>query len=219
MVLKVQNINLEPALKPDPASQALAMQTTVELPSSEPVTSKIAVLPPADPTQLPPRSQMYIESYERELSVYENRIDEYNRAVDLFNARQGPDPGDFEAQPPRFEQDVYSGFLLSEFERDLAGQKAQFDLARKAEEEKYAEQRTQLEREQALLAEENAKAQVAAEAAAKASEEQATQSRAELERRRGQFREETETLQRNTGAQRAGFVRARRLRNRPLLGL
>jgi hypothetical protein len=195
----VQTLNLTNPYKPT-AAQAQAGPATVELPSSEPVTSKIAVLPPADPTQLPPRSQMYIESYERELSVYENRIDEYNRAVDLFNARQGPDPGDFEAQPPRFEQDVYSGFLLSEFERDLAGQKAQFDLARKAEEEKYAEQRTQLEREQA-------------------SEEQAAQSRAELERRRGQFREETETLQRNAGAQRAGFVRARRLRNRPLLGL
>lgn len=217
--MAVQTLKLTNPFKPTAAQRAQAEQATVELPPSEPVTYKIGTMPPADPTQLPPRSQMYVESYERELAAYENRVDEYNRAVDLFNARQGPDPGDFAGEPPKFEQDVYSGFLLSEFERDLAGQKAQFDLARKAEEEKYLEQRAQLEREQALLAEANAKAQAAAEEAAKAAEEQAAQTQAELERRRVQFREETETLQRNAGAQRAGYVRARRIRNRPLLGL
>ena len=229
MVLKVQNINLEPVLKPDPASQALAMQTTVELPSTERPVYKIGPMPPPDrnPSQSPNSiqlgrelpSQRYVNTFERHLAEYEKRVDEYNTAVDLYNSGQGIGPGDFGAVLPTFEQERYSALLLSEFEQDLAGQKAQFDLIRKAEEEKYDEQLKELQKEQDLLAEENRKAQAAAENAQRVAQEQAAGSRTELERRRRQFTEETETLQRNTGAQRAGFVRARRLRNRPLLAL
>ena len=243
MVLKVQPINLEPGLKPDPASQALAMQTTVELPSTERPVYKIGPMPPPDRNQVSPiadsldltqrpsqspnsirlgrelPSQRYVNTFERHLAEYEKQVDLYNVAVDLYNAGQGIDPGDFGAVLPTFEQERYSALLLSEFEQDLAGQKAQFDLIRKAEEEKYDEQLKELQKEQDLLAEENRKAQAAAENAQRVAQEQAAGSRTELERRRRQFTEETETLQRNTGAQRAGFVRARRLRNRPLLAL
>ena len=139
MVLKVQPINLEPGLKPDPASQALAMQTTVELPSTERPVYKIGPMPPPDRNQVSPiadsldltqrpsqspnsnrlgrelPSQRYVNTFERHLAEYEKQVDLYNVAVDLYNAGQGIDPGDFGAALPTFEQDRYSALLLSEF--------------------------------------------------------------------------------------------------------
>lgn len=128
-------------------------------------------------------------------------------------------PGDFTSEAPSFDMEKYQGLLQSDFEEELAGQKAQFELARKAEEEKYVAQKAELEKEQAALEAENAKALEAAEKLRVESETAAAAANEERERRTKQLRDETETLQRNTGAQRAGFVRARRLRNRPLLGL
>jgi hypothetical protein len=112
MVLKVQPINLEPVLKPDPASQALAMQTTVELPSTERPVYKIGPMPPPDRNQVSPiadsldltqrpsqspnsirlgrelPSQRYVNTFERHLAEYEKQVDLYNVAVDLYNAGQ-----------------------------------------------------------------------------------------------------------------------------------
>lgn len=130
----------------------------------------------------------------------------------------GPDPGDFTAEAPTFDMEKYKELLQSDFETESATNKEQFELARKAEEEKYAEQKAELEEEQAILAEENAKALAEAEKLRVAAEEAATSAQQERERRTKQFKDETETLQRTAGAQRSAFVRARRLRGRPLLG-
>lgn len=147
--------------------------------------------------------------------VDENTIGYVDGRLLRFNAV----PGDFTSDAPSFDMEKYQGLLQSDFEEELAGQKAQFELARKAEEEKYVAQKAELEKEQAALEAENAKALEAAEKLRVESETAAAAANEERERRTKQLRDETETLQRNTGAQRAGFVRARRLRNRPLLGL
>lgn len=216
--MAVQTLTINRAAK-DSALQLETAGATVggPQPAERPVY-RIGSLPPPEPGQTRWTPQALVDSFERQLAAYDARVNEYNTAVDLFNEGRGPDPGDWTGTPPQFDQESYSRLLLSEFEQELAGQKAQFDLARKAEEEKYLEKKAEFEKEQKILAEENARAQAAAEAASKAAEEQAAQARGELEKRRVQFREETEGLQRNAGAQRAGYVRARRIRSRPLLG-
>jgi len=227
--MAVQTINLQLPTRVAPSAtaeiatvqipQRVAPAAVEEITPVAPGTYRIGVLPPPDPEQIGWTSESFIEAFDRQLAAYEAQVNDFNAAVDLYNANKGPDPGDWTGSPPQFDADTYSSLLLSEFERDLAAQKEQFDLARAAETEAYNEQLAAFKEEQAILEKENAAAQAAAQAAAAAASEQAAQALKELESGKARFKQETETYQRTSGAQRSAYVRARRIRSRPLLGL
>ena len=150
-----------------------------------------------------------------------------------------PAPGDFTGTAPTFDQARYSALLKEDYESEVAAasslftaeqaklreqviaeQKAIQDAFQKAQAEEQArfqQQKAEQEAAQAKLAEEARAAEEQAKKNLELAQADAVEAEATRQRRTKQLRDETDELQRNVGARRSAYVRARRMRGRSLL--
>lgn len=139
-----------------------------------------------------------------------------------------PKPGDFTQTVPSFDMERYKSLLTEDFQTEqtkitetfATEQRAIRDALAKTQAEeraKFDAQKAEMERQAAIAAAENAKAEEAARASFARAQADAAAAQIERDTKTRQFKEETESMQRDAGARRAGYVRARRMRSRSLL--
>lgn len=150
-----------------------------------------------------------------------------------------PEPGDFTGTPPTFDQTLYTSLLKEDYDTEvaatsalfqaeqaklrdqvLAEQKAIQDAFQKAQAEeqaRFAQEKAEQEAAQAKLAEEARLAEEQAKKNLELAQADAAEAEVTRQRKQKQFRDETDELQRNVGARRSAYVRARRMRGRSLL--
>lgn len=139
-----------------------------------------------------------------------------------------PEPGNFTATAPSFDMERYKSFLLEDTQADVARMTDEFQKETKAiqdalaktqaeERAKFEADRAAMERQQAVFAAEAAAAEQQARKNLEQAQADAAAASAEREKKQKEFRDETDALQRDIGARRAGYVRARRMRSRSLL--
>lgn len=128
-----------------------------------------------------------------------------------------PEPGDFTATTPSFDMERYRSLLTEDYQGEQQAIKDAFAKAQAEDKAKFEAERAEIERQQAVLAAESAAAEQQARKNLEQAQSDAAAAQAERETKQKQFRDETDALQRDIGARRAGYVRARRMRSRSLL--
>lgn len=126
-------------------------------------------------------------------------------------------PGDFTATAPTFDVEKYQTLLTEELALERQAIEDAFAKTQAEERARFEAQRVEMERQQAILAAESAAAEKQAQENLAVAQAEAAAAAEERTAKEKQFKDETETLQRNVGARRAGYVRARRMRSRSLL--
>lgn len=128
-----------------------------------------------------------------------------------------PEPGNFTATAPSFDMERYRSLLTEDYQGEQQAIKDAFAKAQAEEKAKFEAERAEIERQQAVLAAEAAAAEQQARKNLEQAQADAAAASAEREKKQKEFRDETDALQRDIGARRAGYVRARRMRSRSLL--
>lgn len=139
-----------------------------------------------------------------------------------------PEPGNFSATTPSFDMERYKSLLTEDIktgqDKLVAEMQAEQQAIRDAlaktqaeEKAKFDSQRVEMERTQAVFAAEAAAAEQQARKNLEQAQSDAAAAATERETKTKQFRDETDAMQRDIGARRAGYVRARRMRSRSLL--
>lgn len=139
-----------------------------------------------------------------------------------------PEPGNFSATTPSFDMERYKSLLtediktgqdklVSEMQTEQQAIKDALTKTEAQEKAKFESDRAEMERQQAVLAAEAAAAEQQARKNLEQAQSDATAAETERQTKTKQFRDETEATQRDIGARRAGYVRARRMRSRSLL--
>jgi len=139
-----------------------------------------------------------------------------------------PEPGNFSATTPSFDMERYKSLLtediktgqdklVSEMQTEQQAIRDALTKTQAQEKAKFESDRAEMERQQAVLAAEAAAAEQQARKNLEQAQSDATAAETERQTKTKQFREETEATQRDIGARRAGYVRARRMRSRSLL--
>lgn len=128
-----------------------------------------------------------------------------------------PKPGDFTQTAPSFDMEKYKSLLNEDFTTEQKAIQDAFAKTQAEEKAKFEAQRMEMERQAAIAAAENARAEDQARASFAQAQAEAATAQAERDTKTKQFKDETEASQRDIGARRAGYVRARRMRSRSLL--
>jgi hypothetical protein len=169
--------------------------------------------------------QVYPVTYRNtNMQVDENTVVTSSGLIMKFSSA----PGNFTTTLPTFDQDRYRTLLTEDFQSEQAATVGAFQAEQRriqealqksqAEERaRFEQQRQEMEREQARFAAESAAAEEQARRNLEQAQSDAASAAKEREVKTKQLRDETETVERNVGARRAGYVRARRMRSRSLL--
>lgn len=128
-----------------------------------------------------------------------------------------PEPGNFTATAPSFDMERYRSLLTEDVQSEQQAIKDALAKTQAEETAKFEAQRVEMERQQAAFAAEAAAAEQQARKNLEQAQADAAAASAEREKKQKEFRDETDSLQRDIGARRAGYVRARRMRSRSLL--
>lgn len=158
------------------------------------------------------------------IQVDENTVVDRRGQILQFSAN----PGNFTQTSPSFDMDRYKSLLTEDFQAEQKTITDAFATEQRAlrealaktqaeEQAKFDAQRAEMERQAAISAAENAKAEEQARASFAQAQADAAAAKTERDIKTKQFKDETEAMQRDVGARRAGYVRARRMRSRSLL--
>lgn len=128
-----------------------------------------------------------------------------------------PKPGDFTQTAPSFDMERYKSLLNEDFTLEQQAIQDAFAKTQAEEKAKFDAQRAEMERQAAIVAAENAAAEEQARKSFAQAQAEAAAAQTERDTKTKQLKDETEATQRDIGARRAGYVRARRMRSRSLL--
>lgn len=128
-----------------------------------------------------------------------------------------PTPGDFTQTAPSFDMEKYKNLLTEDMATEQQAIKDALAKTQAEERAKFDQQRAEMTRQQAILSAETAAAERQAQQNLASAQADAAAASAERQKKEKEFKTETESLQRDVGARRAGYVRSRRMRSRSLL--
>lgn len=171
----------------------------------EPYTSQRLVQDPQTGITVPIRGNS--------LQYDENTVVTASGQIIQFSSK----PGDFTQTAPSFDMERYKNLLTEDFTTEQKAIQDAFAKTQAEEKAKFDAQKAEMERQAAIAAAENARAEEQARASFAQSQAEAAAAQKERDTKTKQFKDETEASQRDIGARRAGYVRARRMRSRSLL--